>query len=104
MKGRDGEVLKAMRDGGMNRPGGDLYKEIDLRKVQIPVLAIIGEFDTPNRFTHRMVRDLRSFKLVVLPGKSHLTAITAGYMPELYVESLVGFVDGYDPIVSDANR
>lgn len=94
--GRNDEVLKAMRDGGM-RVKGDVYKEIDLTKVTIPVFAIIGEFDTPNRFTHRMARELRSFSFVVLPGKSHLTAITAGAIPPKYIESLVGFIDKNDP-------
>ncbi|HEV8000339.1 MAG TPA: alpha/beta hydrolase, partial [Planctomycetaceae bacterium] len=55
--------------------------KIDLTKIKFPVLAINGEFDKPNNKTHRMQRELVNFKAVVLPGKSHLTAIMPGYIP-----------------------
>ena len=55
--------------------------QIDLTTVTVPVLAINGEFDGPNAKTARMHRELKNFKGVVLPGKSHLTAIMAGYIP-----------------------
>jgi hypothetical protein len=32
----------------------------------------------------------------MLPGKSHLTAIAAPYIPEEYGESLRAFIDGND--------
>jgi pimeloyl-ACP methyl ester carboxylesterase len=70
---------------------------IDLTKVKVPVLAINGEFDRPNAKTHRMQRELANFKSVVLPGKSHLTAIMAGYIPKEYAEALVAFIDANDP-------
>ncbi len=69
---------------------------LDLTKVDIPVLAINGEYDRPNAKTHRLARELKSFKSVVLPGKSHLTAVMAGFIPPLYVESLVAHIDGND--------
>jgi len=69
---------------------------IDLTKIRIPVLAINGEFDGPNAKTHRMKRELADFKAVVLPGKSHLTAIMAGYIPPEYIDELVKFIDGND--------
>jgi pimeloyl-ACP methyl ester carboxylesterase len=69
---------------------------IDLKTITIPVLAINGEFDRPNAKTHRMQRELSNFQAVVLPGKSHLTAIMAGYIPPLYVDSLVNFIDQND--------
>jgi pimeloyl-ACP methyl ester carboxylesterase len=69
---------------------------IDLTKVKIPVLAINGEFDGPNAKTHRMQRELANFKGVILPGKSHLTAIMAGYMPKEYPDALVAFIDAND--------
>ena len=59
--------------------------KIDLTKIKIPVLAINGEFDGPNAKTHRMQRELVNFKSVVLPGKSHLTAIMPGYIPKEYI-------------------
>jgi pimeloyl-ACP methyl ester carboxylesterase len=70
--------------------------QIDLTKITIPVLAINGEFDQPNAKTHRMQRELKNFKSVVLPGKSHLTAIMAGYMPKEYITELVAFIDAND--------
>jgi pimeloyl-ACP methyl ester carboxylesterase len=90
---RDAEALQAVR----NYPWKPEERmRIDLTKVKIPVLAINGEFDGPNVKTHRMQRELASFKGVVLPGKSHLTAIMAGYMPKEYTETLVAFIDAND--------
>ena len=71
--------------------------KIDLTKIKIPVLAINGEFDRPNARTHRMQRELANFRAVVLPGKSHLTAIMAGYMPPEYIEEMTSFIDANDP-------
>jgi pimeloyl-ACP methyl ester carboxylesterase len=71
--------------------------EIDLTRVTVPVLAINGELDRPYSKTFRMWRELRDFTNVVLPGKSHLTAIAAPYIPKEYESSLVRFVDANDP-------
>ena len=70
--------------------------ELDLRKVDVPVLAITGEFDSPYAKTHRLWRELRDFTNVVLPGKSHLTAIVAGHMPPEYLRAVVRFIDSND--------
>jgi len=67
-----------------------------LASIKIPVLAINGEFDRPIAKTQRMQRELKDFKAVVLPGKSHLTAIMAGYMPEQYTTTLVEFINAHD--------
>jgi pimeloyl-ACP methyl ester carboxylesterase len=88
----DREALSAIRQGWASISRGN----IDLATIKIPVLAINGQFDGPNAKTHRMKRELADFKAVVLPGKSHLTAIMAGYIPPEYVESLVSFIDGND--------
>jgi pimeloyl-ACP methyl ester carboxylesterase len=69
---------------------------IDLTKVTVPVLAINGEFDGPNAKTARMQRELKNFKSVVLPGKSHLTAIMAGYIPQEYIDELAAFINAND--------
>jgi pimeloyl-ACP methyl ester carboxylesterase len=69
---------------------------VDLTKVEIPVLAINGEYDSPYAKTHRLWRELRDFTNVVLPGKSHLTAIVAGSMPPEYLEATVRFIDAHD--------
>jgi pimeloyl-ACP methyl ester carboxylesterase len=70
---------------------------IDLTRITIPVLAINGEFDRPYAKTYRMWRELQNFTNVILPGKSHLTAIAAPYMPKEYLESVVRFIDANDP-------
>lgn len=76
------------------RRGGGL--DLDLRKVDVPVLAINGEYDRPFSKTFRLWRELRDFTNVVLPGKSHLTAIVAETMPREYVDSVVRFIDAND--------
>jgi len=90
---RDEEALKAVL-GNMVRAQDS--KPLDLRTLRIPVLAINGEYDKPNAKTARMARELTNFKNVVLPGKSHLTAIMAGYMPKEYIDTLVAFIDSND--------
>ena len=90
---RDEEALKAVRAYPW-KPGE--RARIDLAKIKIPVLAINGEFDRPSEKTQRMKRELANFRSVVLVGKSHLTAITAGYIPREYVEALVGFIEEND--------
>jgi pimeloyl-ACP methyl ester carboxylesterase len=71
--------------------------QLDLTTLNIPMLAINGEYDRPIAKTHRMWRELRNFTNVVLPGKSHLTAIASGYMPKEYLESVVKFINANDP-------
>ncbi|MCH8333390.1 hypothetical protein IIC65_05605, partial [Candidatus Sumerlaeota bacterium] len=70
---------------------------IDLTKITIPVMAINGEFDGFHAKTHRMERELANFTNVMLPGKSHLSAIEPGYIPDLYIEATVKFVNANDP-------
>lgn len=83
---------RSSRSARSPRPG----PKMDLGKVTVPVLAINGEFDRPYSKTHRMWRELPNFTNVVLPGKSHLTAIAATFMPREYLDSLVGFIDAND--------
>jgi pimeloyl-ACP methyl ester carboxylesterase len=71
--------------------------QLDLTKITFPVMAINGEFDRPLAKTVRLHRELRNFTNVVLPGKSHLTAIAAPYMPKEYLESVVRFINANDP-------
>lgn len=69
---------------------------LDLSKLNIPLLAINGEYDRPLARTHRLWREARNFTSVVLPGKSHLTAIAAPYIPKEYAQSLVKFINAND--------
>jgi len=72
---------------------------IDLTQIDIPVQAINGEFDRPYSKTHRMWRELNDFENVILPGKNHVSAIGVGVpMDEMYVKSLVDFINANDPI------
>jgi pimeloyl-ACP methyl ester carboxylesterase len=70
---------------------------LDLTKITFPVIAVNGELDRPNAKTTRMKRELKIFKNVVLPGKSHLTAIVSPYMPKEYLDSTVAFINENDP-------
>ena len=71
--------------------------QIDLTKLSIQLLAINGVFDRPIEKTTRLAREVKNFTNVVLSGKSHLTAIMAGYMPKEYPDSLVKFINANDP-------
>lgn len=88
---RDLEALRAMDAGRRAQP--PTTPPIDPRKVVFPVLAIIGEYDTPTRFTALMARTLPDFRLVVLKGRDHATALAdSGYR-----EALVEFINAHDP-------
>jgi pimeloyl-ACP methyl ester carboxylesterase len=78
---------------GARPPAGP---KLDLTTITFPVIAINGELDRPNAKTVRMKRELKNFKSVVLPGKSHLTAIVTPYMPKEYLESVVAFINAND--------
>jgi pimeloyl-ACP methyl ester carboxylesterase len=71
---------------------------IDLKKINFPVLSIIGEYDRPYSRTQRLWRELNRYQSVILPKKNHFTAIMiGGPMPPEYIESLVTFIDASDP-------
>jgi len=70
---------------------------VDLTRLSIPILAVNGSFDNPYRKTHRLWREVQTFQNVILPGRTHLTAIAAGAAPsQQYVEVISRFVDMYD--------
>src|SRR5262252_9200535 len=69
----------------------------DLAKLAIPIIAINGSFDTPYAKTHRLWREARIFENVVLPDKTHLTAIAVGGpMPPQYADAMSRFIDAND--------
>jgi pimeloyl-ACP methyl ester carboxylesterase len=41
----------------------------------IPVLQVLGQFDYPNTRSKLLKRDVSNYRLVVLPGRTHLTAL-----------------------------
>jgi pimeloyl-ACP methyl ester carboxylesterase len=70
---------------------------VDLTKLSIPIIAINGAFDSPYSKTHRLWREAGTFQNVILPGKTHLTAIAVGGpMPQQYIDATVKFIDSYD--------
>jgi pimeloyl-ACP methyl ester carboxylesterase len=84
------------RPAGTSAPTPPRGPSIDLAKLNIPIIIINGELDRPRAKSMRAAREANQVEIVVLPGKSHLTAIAAGYMPKEYVNSLVGFIDSHD--------
>ena len=44
---------------------------IDLPKVKVPVLALVGSFDRPNARTHRIKREMKGAQITVLPDETH---------------------------------
>ena len=70
---------------------------VDLTKLDIPILAVNGSFDNPYRKTHRLWREVKTFQNVILPNKTHLTAIAAGAAPDQqYIQVISKFIDAYD--------
>ncbi len=50
----------------------DANPEVDLTKINFPVLALNGGNDRPLAKTHRMWRELKDFTYVVIPGRNHM--------------------------------
>jgi pimeloyl-ACP methyl ester carboxylesterase len=70
---------------------------VELARLAIPILAVNGSFDNPYRKTHRLWREVQTFQNVILPGKTHLTAIAAGAAPsQQYVDAIAKFIDAFD--------
>ncbi len=70
---------------------------VDLAKLTIPILAVNGSFDNPYRKTHRLWREAQTFQNVILPVKTHLTAIAAGAAPsQQYIDAIAKFINAYD--------
>jgi len=89
--------VAANRTLGNNPSAPTTGPALDLSKLSVPVLAVNGSFDSPYSKTMRLWREAKIFQNVILPGKTHLTAIAVGGpMPQQYIESMVKFVDSYD--------
>jgi pimeloyl-ACP methyl ester carboxylesterase len=70
---------------------------IDLKKIQFPVLSIIGEYDRPYSRTQRLWRELNRYQSVIVPKKNHFTTtMIGGPMPPEYIDSLVKFLAAND--------
>ena len=91
----------ATLEGGVRQPryvdveiGGETVRLGQLATIQIPGQPSVSGYLGDTRSQRR--RALHNFSNVVLPGKSHLTAIVGGYMPDEYRDSLVAFINGND--------
>jgi pimeloyl-ACP methyl ester carboxylesterase len=67
-------------------------RDIDLAKVKMPVMAIIGGFDNPNARTHRLKRELKGVEILILPNETHGSV----HLNPAYTAALVRFIDGHD--------
>jgi len=78
---------------GAPKGAPDANLEVDLTKIDFPVLALNGGNDRPLAKTHRMWRELRDFTYVVMPGRNHMEACR----DPLFGDALVRFIDAHDP-------
>ena len=105
-EGRDAEAMERFRSrvsaarptaAATPAPAAAPTPVVDVSKLSIPIIAINGSFDSPYSKTHRLWREARTFQNIILPGKTHLTAIAVGGpMPPQYIDSMVKFIDSYD--------
>ena len=70
---------------------------LDLKKINFPILAVVGEFDQPYTRTHRLWREAPNFQRVILRNRGHLSSYMAGLAPELYRDALTDFVVRNNP-------
>jgi pimeloyl-ACP methyl ester carboxylesterase len=69
---------------------------VDLSKLDIPILAVNGSFDSPYAKTQRIWREAHVFENVILQDKTHLTAIASTGAPPLYIDAITRFINTYD--------
>jgi pimeloyl-ACP methyl ester carboxylesterase len=87
--------LRKLEDAAQRRFA--LLMKVDLTRIDFPVMAINGAYDRPNARTHRMARELKDFTNLVLPGKGHLTAMMAGFIPREYIDGYAAFIVRNNP-------
>jgi pimeloyl-ACP methyl ester carboxylesterase len=83
---------RAALDAVQKYPWKPEDRAIDLTPVRIPVLAIVGSLDRPNQRTHRMQREVKNFKRVVIPGETHGSV----HFNPVYTKTLVDFIAAND--------
>ena len=103
--GKDAEAMDrfrarvaAARPAGSQPIAAQRGPTVDLVKLSIPILAVNGSFDNPHAKTHRLWREAKTFQSVILPEKTHLTAIAAGGAApsQQYIDVIAKFIDMYD--------
>jgi pimeloyl-ACP methyl ester carboxylesterase len=66
-------------------------RDIDLRTVKVPVMAIVGSLDRPHARTHRLKRELKGAQIVIIPGETHGSV----HLNPAYTTTLVTFIDAH---------
>jgi pimeloyl-ACP methyl ester carboxylesterase len=97
----DSAVAKTFYDFASARPTNDLealaacilgiQTELDLAQlssIKIPVLVVVGELDDIVRDVDRLVASLPTAKLVTVPGRNHMSAVTAKEFKQSALEFL----------------
>jgi pimeloyl-ACP methyl ester carboxylesterase len=97
----DSAVAKTFYDFSSARPTNDLealaacilgiQTELDLAQlssIKIPVLVVVGELDDIVRDVDRLVASLPTAKLVTVPGRNHMSAVTAKEFKQSALEFL----------------
>jgi len=82
---------RAALDAVQKYPWKPEDRAIDLTKVRVPVLAIVGSFDQPNARTHRIKRELKDAQIVIIPNATHGSA----HLDPSYTPTLVKFIDAH---------
>jgi pimeloyl-ACP methyl ester carboxylesterase len=78
---------------GAPKGAPDANPEVDLTKIDFPVLALNGGNDRPLAKTHRMWRELKDLTYVVIPGRNHMEACR----DPLFGDALVRFITANNP-------
>jgi pimeloyl-ACP methyl ester carboxylesterase len=91
------EAEARARSEAMAKRREALLARLDLTRIRFPVMAINGEFDFPLAKTHRLWRELDDFTNLVLPGKGHLSAVMAGFIPPAYIDGMAAFIERNNP-------
>jgi pimeloyl-ACP methyl ester carboxylesterase len=72
-------------------------RALDLGALDVPILVVIGEYDRPLSRSHRLWREAKDFRLVVLEGRNHLGSVLYGTMPQKYIDVMVEFITANNP-------
>ena len=85
--------ISAMEGKAPIERGGPAERELNLKSVEFPVLAIVGELDGFYERTHRLYRELHNFQAIKLPMTDHLTSYYPGFITDRYLMGLVNFIN-----------